>query len=91
MLFYYSRDVSGCQAWYGVKAVIEYQGSLSSQGVSQGHYICDVQNKNTWFRTNDDSYPAEITESEVSRNFEFQPYFSIPKFNPEHTSMELIK
>ena len=51
-------------------AVIEYKGTLSRSGVSQGHYICDVKDSNSklWYRTNDGHYPIELKVSEVSQN-----------------------
>ena len=50
-------------------AVIEYQGTLSRAGHSQGHYICDIKDNDTkqWFRTNDNRKPVQIETSEVSR------------------------
>ena len=55
---------------YEAVAVIEYQGTLSRAGVSQGHYICDVKDNNTkqWFRTNDNCTPVQIDTSDVSKN-----------------------
>ena len=47
--------------------MIEFQGTLTNTGVSQGHYVCDVQNKDSWYRTNDERYPEEITAEEVSK------------------------
>ena len=51
-------------------AVIEYVGTLSSSGTSQGHYICDVKDANSkvWFRTDDNRYPRKLEVSEVSKN-----------------------
>jgi hypothetical protein len=62
------RDAGGSQVWYEAISVIEYLGRLSSRGESDGHYICDIKDKtsNSWFRTNDDSTPAQIRSSEVS-------------------------
>ena len=67
MLF---RDETGHQYWYEAVAVIEYVGSLSRAGVSNGHYICDVMDANTklWYRTNDDRCPIQLEVSEVSKN-----------------------
>ena len=51
-------------------AVVEYVGSLSRAGLSQGYYICDVKDvdSNSWYITDDSSYPVELEVSEVSRN-----------------------
>ena len=73
MISYYIdffRDYKGQQNWYQAVAVIEYVGSLSRAGVSQGHYICDVKdvNSNSWYRTNDSCYPIELDVSEVSQD-----------------------
>ena len=64
------RDGAECQYWYEAVAVIEYVGSLSRSGVSNGHYICDVKDPNSklWYRTNDDRCPIELEVSEVSKN-----------------------
>ena len=53
-----------------MRAVIEYSGRLTSTGESQGHYFCDVKDKETnlWFRTNDNSHPVKIGIAEVSKN-----------------------
>ena len=49
--------------------MIEFRGSINSAGQSQGHYICDVQEQSSklWFRTNDNSYPLEILEEQVTK------------------------
>ena len=64
------RDGKGDKYWYEAVAVIEYIGSLSRAGVSNGHYICDVKNKSSaiWYRTNDDRIPVKLNISEVSQN-----------------------
>ena len=51
-------------------AVIEFIGSLSRSGVSQGHYICDVKDANSklWYRTDDSRFPVELKVSDVSKN-----------------------
>ena len=48
--------------------VIEYRGSVTTSGHSEGHYICDVKDKFTgkWFRTNDNNLPIEISIENVS-------------------------
>ena len=54
---------------YEAVAVIEFQGTLSRSGVSQGYYICDIKDSDTkkWFRTNDNRTPVQIDTSEVSK------------------------
>ena len=49
--------------------MIEFRGSINSAGQSQGHYVCDVQEQSSklWFRTNDNSYPLEILEEQVTK------------------------
>ena len=49
--------------------MIEFCASINSAGQSQGHYICDVQEQSSklWFRTNDNSYPLEILEEQVTK------------------------
>ena len=66
----FNRDAGGAMSGYEAIAVIEYQGTLSRAGVSQGHYICDIKNNDTkqWFRTNDNRNPVRIDTSEVSKN-----------------------
>ena len=62
------RDASGYAAKYTAISAIEFQGSINSAGQSQGHYVCDVkeQTSKLWFRTNDNSYPLEILEEQVT-------------------------
>ena len=50
-------------------AIIEFQGRISSSGQSDGHYICDVrvQERNVWFRTNDNKIPVLINAHQVSK------------------------
>ena len=49
--------------------MIEFNGTLSSAGDSNGHYICDIKDKITdsWFRTSDETQPISIQNSEVSK------------------------
>ena len=63
------RDDQGLQACYSAISVIEFQGSISSSGNSQGHYICDIQEKTTnqWFRTNDNRKPVPIQQDQVTK------------------------
>ena len=48
--------------------MLEFRGSINSSGESQGHYICDVQDKTStsWFRTNDNRIPVPIEPDIVS-------------------------
>ena len=68
-MLYFFRDVQGWEANYKVISAIEFRGSINAAGESQGHYICDIQEKFTqaWFRTNDNSIPVPIQQDEVTR------------------------
>ena len=68
-MFYISRDTHGLDATYKAISAIEFQGTINSSGESQGHYVCDVQDKLTtsWFRTNDNSYPVPINQNQVTK------------------------
>ena len=50
--------------------MIEYRGTLTSTGDSEGHYICDIKEKSSgkWFRTNDNTNPISIEEENVSKS-----------------------
>ena len=63
------RDEDEQDIEYEPVAVIEFQGTVSSQGNSNGHYICDIKDKlsNRWFRTNDNKIPMSITIESVSQ------------------------
>ena len=63
------RDASGYGTKYTAISTIEFQGSINSAGQSQGHYVCDVKEPTSklWFRTNDNSYPLEILEEQVTK------------------------
>jgi hypothetical protein len=56
----------GDGAEYQAISIIEFEGSIDSQG----HYICDVQEQSSslWFRTNDNCYPIPILLEAVSKN-----------------------
>ena len=64
-----NRDTRGSVSGYEAIGVIEFQETLTRAGVSQGHYICDIKNKETnlWFRTNDNRDPFQIGTTQVSR------------------------
>ena len=68
-LIFYDRDACGDVSGYSAVAVIEFQGTLTRAGSSQGHYICDIKDKETnlWFRTNDNRNPIQISTNQVSR------------------------
>ena len=63
------RDACGLEAWYEAISVIEFKGSITNTGGSQGHYLCDIRDKTTkkWFRTNDNTDPIQIRTSDVSQ------------------------
>ena len=63
-----SRDTIGYQPWYEVQALVEFQGTSTKDGVSQGHYVCDVNNKDFWFKTNYGRFPEKIRAEKVSEN-----------------------
>ena len=54
---------------YEAVALIEFQGRVSSQGDSAGHYVCDIKHRLTesWFRTNDNNTPVQIEPDNVSK------------------------
>ena len=64
------RDARGFDTWYQAISVIEFKGTLSPTGNSNGHYYCDIKEKitNSWFRTSDETQPIPITTSEVSKS-----------------------
>ena len=51
-------------------ALVEHQGQMSEDGETQGHYICDLEDKQTlvWFRTNDNQEPIPISLDNVTKN-----------------------
>ena len=63
------RDTKGFYSWYEATAVIEFNGRLSTNGLSEGHYTCDVKEStsNMWFRTNDNCLPTQIDPQDVSK------------------------
>ena len=67
--FYFFRDSQGLNANYKAISAIEFQGRINSSGESQGHYVCDVQDNlsTSWFRTNDNSYPVQINQDQVTK------------------------
>ena len=67
---FYSRDKLFSEAQYEAIAVIEHEGSMTSDGDGQGHYICDVRCRETetWFRTNDNQNPIPISPHSVTKN-----------------------
>ena len=62
--------MSGSDAVFEAIAVVEHQGSMTTDGEGQGHYICDVLEKRSkcWFRTNDNSYPVMTNKEQVTQN-----------------------
>ena len=69
LMIFDNRDAGGSVSGYEAIAIIEYQGTLSRAGVFQGHYICDIKDKETklWYRTNDNRDPIQISISQVSK------------------------
>ena len=67
MIFY--RDSTDKVSKFEAVSVIEFQGSVSSSGRSQGHYICDIKERSTqqWYRTNDNNHPVPIEVEDVSQ------------------------
>ena len=64
------RDQSSSVSSYEPIAVIEHQGQMTSQGEGQGHFICDVKQRNTetWYKTNDNQDPISIPIQSVTKN-----------------------
>ena len=62
------RDAGGQNNWYEAISIIEHRGTLSRDGISAGHYICDIKEKGSkcWYRTNDEQFPVRISVDEVS-------------------------
>ena len=68
--FHFFRDFLGNIAIYQAISIIEFKGTISSSGRSQGHYICDIQDQssNLWYRTNDNNHPVQIRQDQVTTN-----------------------
>ena len=64
------RDTAGSFAQFEPIALVEHQGQISQDGATQGHYICDLEDKETlkWFRTNDNQNPVPIDLTNVTKN-----------------------
>ena len=62
--------MKGNEASYEPISLVEFEGSISSTGQSQGHYICDIREclSKLWFRANDNNYPTPIRPKDVSKN-----------------------
>ena len=65
-----SRDRSSTYSTFEPIALVEHQGHLSRDGETQGHYICDLEDKETlkWFRTNDNQIPMPVELRNVTKN-----------------------
>ena len=63
------RDTSGHLDLYECISVIEFDGRLSVNGQSGGHYTCDIKDRmsNMWFKTNDEQDPLSIQVDDVSK------------------------
>ena len=61
--------------------MIDFQGSLTNTGESQGHYTCDVKDARTetWYRTNDNRNPVQIAMKNVSKHGYVVLYKRIPE------------
>ena len=70
VLFLNYRDALGNESQYEVVSVIEFKGSLTATGQSEGHYICDVKERlnGQWFRTSDNDDPISIEAEDVSKS-----------------------
>ena len=57
------RDSLRSYAAFEPIALVEHRGQMSQDGKTQGHYICDLEDKETltWFRTNDNQPPIAIS------------------------------
>ena len=62
ILFLNYRDALGNESQYEVVSVIEFKGSLTATGQSEGHYICDVKERSNgqWFRTSTMMIPYQL-------------------------------
>ena len=54
-----------------MSAIIEHQGTMTQDGDGQGHYICDIRQKDSdcdaWFRTNDNMMPVKLLPKDVTK------------------------
>ena len=64
-----TSDVNDSEDRYEAISVIEFQGTLSFTGQSEGHYTCNVKDSSSskWFKTNDGCDPLQVSTSEVSK------------------------
>ena len=64
------RDEIGTESGYEPLAIIEHQGQMTKKGEGQGHYICDIRNKEDqlWYRTNDNHNPVPISINNVTKH-----------------------
>ena len=69
IIVYHVRDYAGANGNYEAIAVIQHEGGIATDGITQGHYICDIKWKHssTWFRTNDNSIPIPMSLQEVTK------------------------
>ena len=63
------RDSLGTYTHFEPIALVEHQGQMTQDGETRGHYIFDLEDKEslTWFRTNDNQTPTAITLDSVTR------------------------
>ena len=64
------RDERGMQSIYEPVAVISHSGDLTEEGISYGHYTCDIKHhvSGLWYKTNDGKNPRRIKLADVSKH-----------------------
>ena len=64
----YFRDDVGCMGIFEAIAIIDHQGQMTRDGEGQGHYRCDVKERDTqtWYQTNDNNHPVPICIENVT-------------------------
>ena len=70
IIFSNLRDLNGEDHFYEPISIIEHRGNVYSDGITRGHYTCDLKVKETeqWVRTNDNCFPQEIDSSSVTKH-----------------------
>ena len=63
------RDWDGSEANFSPCAIVEHKGHMLDDRETSGHYICDIEDKQTgqWFRTNDNQIPVQIDLESVTK------------------------
>ena len=64
------RDGRGIQTIYQPVAGISHSGGLPEEGISHGHYTCDIKHHvyGLWYETNDRKNPRRIKLANVSKH-----------------------